>query len=297
MKKLLLTGLFFWGSTFSALASETAWVVHEQSSYVEMTPTLRQYADEQNTREFSLNTRWELGFLEHTMLVMDFPFRNLSQVSQTDSSLRLVNNGFTDLGVGLAYQILKEPVALSFKGRFKIPTGYVPEALPSLGDQQLDIGGLLMAGYLVPQLPVFIQGGLGYRYRSDFDPQHALVSQAAAQGRTIKKPADEVQLYFETGSWVLPSLLASVALEGQLAMNQEEALQRSQWVVIPKLGWRVNPYFDMSLQYERTLWVSNTPAFSGLTLGGHFRFGMPLDRDVGFRGANPEHAYYDANRE
>ena len=293
MKKMVFVGLSALILFASPVwASESAWVVNKNSVYVEMEPTYRR-SSELDLQEYSLENRIEWGILEHSSFVFSVPFRNKSQDADTASDPRLSNNGLTDVYLGLHHQFLSKPMALSFKGGFKIPTGYRPEFMPSIGERQLDIEGLLLGGYIFPQLPLFIQGGAGYRYRSEYDTNHSDILRGLAEGKVFKKPSDQVLGFFEFGGWLLPRLFLSLYFDGEVGVNQAEAIMQSKLSMTPKLGWRINSFFDLSFQYEQVLWLQNRPQTSGFKIGGHYRFGTPLSRDIGFRGAVPKHAYYD----
>jgi len=92
-------------------------------------------------------------------------------------SARATSARLGDLRVMLQTSILKKDFQLSPAFELKVPMysndsvgsdfGTWSEAFPLPGDGQLDVTGWLMMGGAIPKAPVFIQGGLGYRHRTE----------------------------------------------------------------------------------------------------------------------------------
>ena len=82
-----------------------------------------------------------------------------------------------DLRVSLQTAILHKEFQLSPAIEFKIPLysndsvgsdfGTWRAAFPLPGDGQLDVTGWLLFGGAIPKAPVFVQGGVGYRHRTE----------------------------------------------------------------------------------------------------------------------------------
>ena len=65
----------------------------------------------------------------------------------------------------------------------------------------------------------------------------------------------------------------------------------------PLLALRLNPYTDLSVQLDQTLWSQNEPFLTQILIGGHFRLGQPLDLGAGLRGGVIDYATHDRNLE
>jgi hypothetical protein len=273
------------GSVLPAMATESAWPVRKGSTYVEFQPYLGGYSNDTQTpvTEFSLRNRIEVGYTDSASWFVSLPFRTLSRTQGEDI---FTNNGLTDIHTGTYIQLLRFPFSLTLKGALKIPTGYNQTFMPVIGGRQLDAELGLLAGYAFEALPLMVQGGLGYRLRSGYDPDHAVVAAAARRNQEIKKPADEIPFFLETGFWFIPQAYVGLGLQGSMALNQEKAWAQSQVFVTPTLAWRFNNYADLSLQLEQAIWSQNAPFSTGVMLGLHVRYGDPLALNRGLRGTD-----------
>ena len=76
--------------------------------------------------------------------------------------------GLSDAWLNLKYRFIDNPFNLSLQVEGKIPSGSVT-SIPPLGTGDLNIGAMaLITKSFEPVLPLFIQAGAGYRYRSFF---------------------------------------------------------------------------------------------------------------------------------
>ncbi|MBF2055230.1 MAG: hypothetical protein IGS03_17415 [Candidatus Sericytochromatia bacterium] len=290
--RLLLTSLLALVSTLPAQAlSDSAWVIERDSRYVEWEMGGGSYrlAGESH-QQMQFRGLLEYGLLENTTFRLAYPFLIRSRAHESGEPERLVNNGFTDLFLGSRVQLLDEPFGLALSGGFRVPTGYNPALMPTLGNGLLDMELSLLGGWDFFPLEAYIQGGAGYRFRTNFPREHALVAQAAAAGREIEKPADQILLLAEGGIWLSESWFAALTLKGEIALNQTRAQAQSQVLLRPLLAWRVQPVLDLSLQLEQSLWTQNQPHLTQVMLGAHFRYGLPLTRGKGLRGGIPDYA-------
>ncbi|PKL75701.1 MAG: hypothetical protein CVV27_14010 [Candidatus Melainabacteria bacterium HGW-Melainabacteria-1] len=273
-----------------AIASESAWVLPRDSSYVEIQAGYGRLVDQgQNLQQMGLTAHLEQGFLETATLLLDFPFltRVLERPGQTPATL--VNNGLTDIGIGTRIRLIDEPFGLSLRGMLRAPLGYDPSFVPILGEHSLDIEAALQAGYAFYPLQAYVQGGLGYRFRLRYDKFHARL----ASEPSLEKPSDQVLGFVEAGVWILPQLFASLTLSAELGMAQAQAFTQSQLLLQPLLAWRVNPYVDLSLQLNQSLWSQGQVFGTQVLAGAHFRFGQPLERGMGLRGGEVDYAERD----
>lgn len=286
------------GFQTAAQASESAWALPADSRYFELQMGGGLYQQEgQDFTQFTALNRYEYGLLDHTTFELAWPALIRSRrVTELNNALA-INNGFTDLYVGLRSQLfqdlLPEALALSLHLASEIPTGYALERAPVIGERQLNLYGGFLAGYHFAPLEAYVQTGGGYRWRSDYDPQHIRVVQAELEGRELTKPADQLVFFAESGAWLTQRLFASLNLTARLALGQENSLEQSFVQIQPLLAWRVTPYFDVSTQFQQVLWQENWPPLSQFLVGGHFRFGLPLSRAVGLRGGRIDYAEFD----
>lgn len=284
-------------STLPAFASDSAWVLERNSSYAESQIGYANLLDEGvATRQLGMFTHAEFGFLETATLLLDFPFLIRSQDRPGQDPAVITNNGLTDITVGTRIRLLEEPFALSIRTAARFPFGYDASFLPVLGDHSLDLEAGLGAGYAFYPLDAYVQAGLAYRMRFGYERNSAQVARAKAQGLTVTKPGDQLLAYAEAGVWLLPQIFASLSLNGELALNQASAWNQTQIVLRPLLAWRVNPYVDLSLQLDQSLWSQHQPFGTQVLGGAHFRFGLPLDRSRGLRGGEADYVEYDPTR-
>ncbi|HEY9843193.1 MAG: hypothetical protein ACAI44_07130 [Candidatus Sericytochromatia bacterium] len=277
-----------------AFASDSAWVLKRGSMYWELQGGYGRFSEASAlTHQLDFKAHAEIGILETATLVLEVPFltRSLERSGQTPAYL--TNNGLTDFYLGTRVRLLEEPFGLALKGSAKVPTGYDPSFTPVIGDHTLDLELGLNAGYDFFPLEAYVQGGLGYRLRNNFDRTHAIPNLAKAQGLTVTKPADQITGFAEVGAWLLPQLFASIGLNGAFGLNQAGSWVESQLLLSPQLAWRLNPYVDVSLQLDQALWSQRMPFLTQVMAGAHFRYGLPLDRGTGLRGSVPDYAEHD----
>lgn len=266
------------------------WYVHSRAGYG-FSPSWSSF---DNQQAFLFDSHLELGVIDAATLTLDVPAVTRRQSLTDDTETVLVNNGFTDLRVGTRVRLLEEPFALSLQGALKIPMAYDVSFSPSLGEGQLDAELGLTAGYMFYPLEAYVQGGVGYRLRSPFDSKHVRVSERLRSTEpAVLKPADEIAFFAETGIWLSEHWFASLNLWGGLALNQSEALPQDQVYFSPLLAYRINPALDVSLQTDVPVFNRNREDLMTVMLGLHLRFGEPLARGVGLRGANADYARYE----
>jgi hypothetical protein len=273
----------------AAIASESAWVVQKNSSFLEILPQWGSYSNDEPSavQVLAWKTRYELGYIKNGALAVEIPFRSLNRAVSAEivspRSAQVTSNGFTDLWLGHYYQFLNEPLALTLRTGLSVPLGYNLDIQPILGEGQLNLDAMLLAGYRISNWG-YVQAGAGYKLRTGYSNQHIRVVQAQAENRTLEKPADQFLFTAESGFWLHPSLLFSLGLSGQLGLNQSNALSQSSVYFQPRLAWRLNPFVDLSFQIDQAIWSQNAPFLTAGTLGAHFRFGTPTDKATGLRG-------------
>lgn len=280
----------------SASASDSAWVIKRDSSYVEIQGGYGRFTENNAlTQQLSMLAHMEIGFLETATLLLEMPFttRSLERPGQTPNSL--TNNGLTDIFLGTRIRLIDEPFGLALRIATHIPTGYNVSYVPVLGDRVLDFELGLNAGYEFYPVEAYVQGGLGYRYKLNYDKAHVIVTQAAAANpsQTILKPADQIFGFLEAGAWILPELFASLSVTADLGLNQNQAWSQSQVLLRPLVAWRANPYVDLSVQLDQSLWSQRQPFLTQFLVGAHFHFGPLLNRGKGLRGGITEYAERD----
>lgn len=298
MKHLFLSTLIlFLNVSFSVQASESAWILPLNSSYWELQSAYGRYQENnQQFQQASFLAHGEIGFLETATLFMDIPFltRMQSQPGQTPDYL--INNGLTDMRLGLRMRlfsdVISQPWSLALRTAIRFPVGYNPGLAPVIGDHTFDSELGLGLGYDFSPFEAYVQSGLSYRYRARYERSHIILTQAKEQGLTVFTPADQVIAYSEAGIWITPQVFAAISLTGEFGINDKERWVQSQLFLRPLVAWRLNPYADLSLQYEQSLWSQREPFLSQLAIGAHFRFGSPLGREVGLRGGEADFAEY-----
>lgn len=290
---LFLLVLPLWAVSQPAQArNESAWVLPRNTWYVESRAGYGFSAlDQQQALVF--DSHLELGVIEAATLTLDVPAVTRRQTLSGDTETVLINNGFTDLFVGSRIRLLEEPFALNLNGGLKLPMAYDVSFSPSLGEGQLDAQLGLTAGYAFYPLEAYVQGGLAYRLRSGFDDKHVRVTEASRRGETLDKPADEILFFAESGIWLSQHWFAGLNLWGEMALPQPQALAQEQIYANPVLAYRINPALDLSLQGDIPLWNRNREALTRIMLGLHLRFGQPLARGKGLRGAVPDYARHE----
>lgn len=278
--------------------SDSAWIIPRDSNYLEWQIGYGQSQQDQNTyQEFRFRNHLELGFLQNANILLEWPFLTRSLRRPDQEPEYLINNGFTDLYLGSRIRLFQDNLwALALQPSIELPTGYNPSFLPVLGNAQLSLGLDLIAGLDFYPLEGYALFGMGYRMNNDFPKDHALLGLEPTTpegGSSLRKPADRMRLFTESGLWLSENVFASLKLEGLLGLPQESALQQSQISFKPLLAWRLHPNFDISIQSEHSLWTQNAPALQQVLLGIHIRTGPSLDRQVGLRGGKTEYAEYD----
>lgn len=283
MKKLYwgLAALLALGWQRPGVASESAWVINSGGLYTELQSVWGWHQTETPQQEFTFLNRLEMGFLENASFFISAPFRSLSM---SRNNLLLTNNGLTDIHLGTYIQLLSRPVALTLKTALKIPTGYNPAFLPSIGDRQFDAELGLLAGYTGEDIPWYVQGGVSYRLRTPYDSMFPLTLATPTRKEKWSRPSDEITGLLEGGIWIVPSLLVALENRYRLGLNQSETYSTSQITLNPLLAWRVSPNLDVSLQAEQVLWAQNAAYSTSFGLGAHFRFNTNLTQGVGLRG-------------
>lgn len=283
-----------WFAAAPVRASDSAWVLKSGASYWELQTGLGRFTDGAlPTTQLPFLFHTELGILENTTIVLEAPFLIRDQTRSGQTPAHLVNNGLTDLSLATRIQFFAEPFSLVLEPSVRVPTGYDPGLLPLIGDHTLDLGLGLNAGYRFDPLQAYVQGGLGYRFRGNFDKASAIALQARAQGLTYTKPTDQIFGFVETGVWILPQIFASLGLQGDFALTQADTWAESQLRLRPLLAWRLTPAADVSLQLDQVLWSQHLPALTQVLLGAHFRLGEPLALGTGLRGGISDYATRD----
>lgn len=271
----------------TAQASDSAWVIPRNSTYVEWEMGYG-FSSVNPLQQLSFRPHLEIGILETATVILEAPFLT-RRLAEAGLETPLINNGLTDVFLGSRIRILEEPVAIAINAGFKIPTGYNPRFEPVIGDRQLDMELGLNLGYEFYPLEAYVQAAAGYRLRTGFDKDHVLVQQNPG---TIG-PADQLLFSAESGIWLTDQLFASLNLAGEVALNASDTrLAQSEIHLRPLLAWRLFPAMDLSLQYDQSLWSQNRPFLSQALLGLHFRFGIPLNRGKGLRGGIPDFVEY-----
>lgn len=266
---------------FPSRASESAWVINSGGLYTELHALSGWHQTETPQQELAFFSRLEMGFLENASMYLFMPFRSLSTER---NNLLLTNNGLTDIHLGTYVQLLSTPIALTLKTGLKIPTGYNPSFLPSIGERQFDAELGLLAGYTPEDMPWFIQAGMGYRWRTPYDNLYPLNMVTIGRKETFKRPADDIRLLLEGACWIVPNILLALEGQGRFALNQTDTFASSQITLNPRLAWRLTPTLDVSLQIEQVLWGQNITSHTAVILGAHFRFNTRLPQGVGLRG-------------
>lgn len=283
-----------------AFASDSAWVLKRGSSYWELQGGYGRYTDgDKPSQQVDFTFHGELGVLENTTLILEAPFitRIQERKDAAGATTYVTNNGLTDLYAAGRIRLVEEPFSLVLIPALRAPIGYDPSFLPEIGNHTLDLELALAAGYDFKPIEAYIQGGIGGRYHNNYDKNSALVLQGRTQGQTYTKPTDQIFGFLEVGGWLIPQLFASVGLHGEFALTETNTWPQSKLTVSPLLAWRLTPYADLSLQLDQALWSQNQPFLTQFLLGGHFRFGQPLDRGTGLRGGVIDYAIHDQNLE
>lgn len=271
---------------------ESAWVLPRNSWYVESRAGYG-FSTLDQQQAFLFDSHLEVGVIESATLVLDIPAVTRRQSVSGSEETTLVNNGFTDLFIGSRIRLLEEPFALNINGGIKVPMAYDVSFSPSLGEGQLDMQLGMTAGYDFYPLEAYVQGGMGYRLRSSFDSKHVRVTEALRKGQVLTKPGDQVLFFLESGVWLTERVFSSLNLWGEMALPQADTLLQEQIYLNPLLAYRVNPALDLSLQGDIPLFNRDQQSLWGVMLGVHLRFGEPLARGKGLRGAVSEFSRYE----
>ncbi len=272
-------------------ASESAWPVRKDALYLEMQTQAASYSNGEPApvQQFGQTARFEYGYLDRAAVAVEIPFVSLSRPASPGLAQafapQVTGNGFGDLWLGHYLRLNPdEPLALTLRTGLALPLGYNTTVRPLIGEGQLNLDLALLSGWS-PTDSAYLQAGVGYRLRGAYNGQHLRQIEARNAGQAFDKPADQLFGLLEGGYWLLPQLLFSLSLAGDWALSQTRALRQSQLFLRPRLAWRLRPEADLSLQWDQPLWSENSPFAPGLRLGLHLRFGAPLPRALGLRGA------------
>ncbi|PIQ27410.1 hypothetical protein COW36_22680 [bacterium (Candidatus Blackallbacteria) CG17_big_fil_post_rev_8_21_14_2_50_48_46] len=296
LKTLISLSLFglLLGLSGTCWATESAWPVRKDALFLEIQPQWGSYSNDEPSavQELKSTTRVEFGYIEKGVFAFEVPFRALARQASENLasgfSTQSTANAFTDLWIGHYYQIFEEPLSLTLRTGLSLPLGYALDTQPVLGEGQLNLDMAILAGYLLKPLPAYLQAGTGYRLRGNYSALHIRRQVALAAGKTLDKPSDQLEAFAEAGYWLHPALLLSLGIDGDFGLTQENALQQSSLYFRPRLAWRIQPDFDLSLQYDQPLWTQNLPFISSFRLGAHLRFGQAQDKTTGLRGGETE---------
>ncbi len=127
-------------------------------------------------REVTISAYVEYGLFDRLTVVADVPFK-FATSSRTEISnyyengMRDVSHtttGFGDLRLLGRLNLLQLPLVVSVQPGVKIPLGYDESGDiegPALGTSELEYEGQLLVGQSLYPLPIYLTGGIGYRFR------------------------------------------------------------------------------------------------------------------------------------
>jgi len=146
-------------------------------------------------QDFNVTLYLEYGLLERLTLVGTVPFKALTSkrteivaAGRVENRVIVANSGLSDLSFLLRYRVLAEPLVLSLQGGFKVPLGYDSKPAndgPPLGTGEVDEEINLLLGRSLHPLPMYLTGGIGYRWRNG--PLHDQVSFSIEAGYSAGK--------------------------------------------------------------------------------------------------------------
>lgn len=134
----------------------------------------KEYADNVADDAFfdrSLYAYAEYGLTSNLTLNVSLPYKRLVV---RDAAFRYRTFAFGTATVGARYglkrmvEALGDNDALAANISLSIPTGFTRNYLPSAGSGQVDADFSVSYGRSLYPVPGYLQGGIGYRYRSDF---------------------------------------------------------------------------------------------------------------------------------
>ncbi|RMD93528.1 MAG: hypothetical protein D6814_15540, partial [Calditrichaeota bacterium] len=127
-------------------------------------------------QDFNVSLYAEYGLFNWLTLVGSVPFKALTSKRTELAGGGLIQNrveittaGIGDLFLAARVAVLRVPLAVSLQGGAKIPLGYDEKPSndgPPLGTGEVDSEIQLLVGTSLYPVPVYLTGGIGFRYRS-----------------------------------------------------------------------------------------------------------------------------------
>jgi hypothetical protein len=174
------------------------------------------------------------------------------------AGIKSKESGLADAWVYLKKSILKEPFVLSFQGGAKFPLGYDDQAIPPLGQGQIDVEERVLVGKSFYPLPLYANAEIGFRKRmGDY--------------------SDELPFRIEGGWSILKSLLLKVSLDGISNRSNDAASKTSNRApnvfdqeymkFSPGLIFFLPHNFALDIYYESVVSGGNTAAGDTIGIG------------------------------
>ena len=128
--------------------------------------------DNVSYRDISLLFYLEYGLTDWFTLVMDLPYKHVTSERTinfyTETNEKIITSGFSDLRTLGRLALLRRSLVISLQSGTKVPMGYkIIDMIdaPNLGTGKVDGEISLLSGYSFWPNPLFVTGGMGYRWR------------------------------------------------------------------------------------------------------------------------------------
>ena len=153
-------------------------------------------------RDFRIIGYFEYGLTNRLTITSDFLFKFLAsewisnETYFQDERFLLNTIGFADLTISTRYVVLNRATVISIQPGFILPLGYdtTPENDgPRLGNGEIAFQTYLLFGQSFYPLPVYLTGGIGYRFRGGELHDEILLNAEAG----FTKDKFLIKLYFE----------------------------------------------------------------------------------------------------
>jgi hypothetical protein len=261
------------GSFYVKLSYALAWADEQIKCCVDEPQPLLDFRDRGDVTEGALSLYGEYGLpvpVPGGLTVLAAVTMKFLEID-TERALR-TTAGFADLSLGVRWGLplaMLAPVVLAVQIEGKIPTGYTAnlpggEQIPYLGNGVFELTSSLLAGVSFWPPPVYVTGGLGFRWRGEDEN---------AQGRIDY--ANELPWSLEAGVTLAERVLVQATLDGIVALGDVEELDVAALTppasrsVRAGAGLIVLPWrgLQVGVSYQRVLGGVNVILSDQVTLG------------------------------
>ena len=189
-------------------------------------------------QQFEVHSYNEIGWRRNVSLLLDVPFVDRTwRLDQTTLGV----SGLSDMRLGLRVRLREDAPGLILEGGWRAPLGYDQAVFPRLGDGRQKAWVALHGGYVLPNVPAFVQASRGFLY---IGTDAVLLSQTTVDG----------------GFWIGSNVLVGGRYADQLGWNAAQSARtlETYYTAGPFLLMRVEDHMDVSIGAMRNLYGRNS---------------------------------------